>query len=302
MKFTCEKSALLKEIVIAQDIISSRNVLSILSNVLLIADDSTLTIRATDLNVSFVTKIPVEIVAPGTTTVFCEKFLGILRTLPEGEIEFEQEESGPMYIRPVFKKIDFQLKTIASDKFPEFQKASDDQFFEFPQTDFIQMISHTSFAVSDDESRYFMNGVYFEKTDSQLNMIATDGRRLAFINDAPNTELKNFAGIIVPTKILSLVQKLSSREGNLRIAVTEKHIFIEFDNQLVSSTLIEGQFPNYKRVIPDSQDYKLTVNKSELSDALKRVSLFAEQKSRRIYLKVQPGLLTLSSEESEIGV
>ncbi|MFP4510041.1 MAG: DNA polymerase III subunit beta [Spirochaetaceae bacterium] len=301
MKFTCERDVIIREISIAQEIISSRNVLSILSNVLLSVEDNTLTIRATDLKVSFETQIPVEVQESGSTTVFCDKLLGILRSLPSGDIEFETSQSDTFVIRPLFRKIDFQLRSISSDKFPEIQHASEDQFFEFSQSQLIEMISQTVFAVSDDETRYFMNGVYFENVDGDMVMVATDGRRLSYIRSDSDGELPEFPGIIVPPKILSMVRKLASGEGNIRIAVSEKTVFFHFDNQKLSSSLIEGQFPNYQRVIPEEQKYSLTISRSELSEALRRVSLLVE-KSRRIYLKLSEGSMVISSEQSEVGV
>jgi DNA polymerase-3 subunit beta len=119
MRFICDKGLLLKEVSIAQEIIASRNALSILSNVLLDASGSNLTIKATDLKVGFETTIPVQIEEEGSTTVFCDKFLGILRSLPEGDVTFEEKENNRLKIIPAEKKIDFQLKSISSDKFPE---------------------------------------------------------------------------------------------------------------------------------------------------------------------------------------
>ncbi|ADK79163.1 MULTISPECIES: DNA polymerase III subunit beta [Sediminispirochaeta] len=301
MKFTCEKNALLKEISIAQEIISTRNALSILSNVLLEADDGSLTIKATDLKVSFETRIPVEIAAPGSTTVFCDKFLGILRSLPEGDIEVELVDNRVM-IRPLFQKINFQLKSIAGDKFPELQEVSEDLYFEIPQKDLIEMIGQTIFAVSDDETRYYMNGVYVEQDGESISMVATDGRRLSLIKRRIESELKEFDAVIIPPKVLQLIRKLSSGEGNLKIAISDRNIFVQFDDQRITSNLIEGQFPNYRRVIPDSQDYQLVVNRDQLEEALKRVSLLVEQKSRRVYLSVENAMMRLTSEESDIGV
>ena len=302
MKFTCEKDALIKEISIAQEIISSRNSLSILSNVLLEADNNTLNIKATDLKVSFETKIPVDVSVPGSTTIFCDKFLGILRTLPAGDIEFEEQENDILVIKPLFKKIDFRLKTIPADKFPEIQAVSDDMFFEFSQKDIIEMISQTIFAVSDDETRYYMNGVYLEKNDDKLVMVATDGRRLSLISKQPENIISDFNPVIIPPKAMNLVRKLASGEGNISLAVTDKNVFVSFDNQKISSALIEGQFPNYQRVIPAEQKYRIKVNREELLEALKRVSLLVEQKSRRIYVNLKENSMILSSEESEIGI
>lgn len=300
MKFTTEKDSLIKEITTAHEIISSRNALSILSNVLLDARDNTLVIRATDLKVSFETSIPVEVSTPGTTTIFCDKFLSVLRSLPAGEVEFEEDDENTFIIRPLFKKIDFRLKTIGADKYPEIQLSSDSPPFEFSQSDFVEMIGQTVFAVSDDETRYFMNGVYFENVDGKLTMVATDGRRLSFISRGSDQPLHDFSGVIVPPKVLSLVRRLVSGEGPLSVAVTDKHVYFAFENLRVSSSLIEGQFPNYKRVIPDGQKLSLTVRREELLEALKRVSLLVE-KSRRVYIGLGEGVLTVNSEESEIG-
>jgi len=301
MKFTCEKNVLLQEISVAQEIISSKNALSILSNVLLIAETSTLIIKATDLKVSFETRVPISAEVPGSTTVFCDKFLGILRSLPEGEVEFEQDDQR-LVIRPLFKKIDFQLKSIASDKFPELNDIADDKYFSIAQKDLNDMISDTIFAVSDDETRYFMNGVFMEYIEGKINMVATDGRRLSLISKEIPALMDSFKSVIIPPKVLNLVRKLSSGEGNILVAVSDKNIFFKFDNQKLSSNLIEGQFPNYRRVIPEVQTYQAGVGKPELMEALKRVSLLVEQKSRRIFLEVSEGNITLKSEESEIGM
>jgi len=302
MKFTCEKDALIKEISIAQEIISSKSALSILSNVLLEADNGALTIKATDLKVSFETKIPVDVSVPGSTTVFCDKLLGILRTLPPGDIEFDEKENDILLIKPLFKKIDFRLKTIGSDKFPELQIAQEEDYFEFSQKDIIEMISQTVFAVSDDETRYYMNGVYLEKTDDGIVMVATDGRRLSYIAKKPENHVADFQAVIVPPKILNRVRKLASGEGTISLAVTDKNVFIKFDNQKISSALIEGQFPNYQRVIPTEQKFQIQVDREALIEALKRVSLLVEQKSRRIYINLTGNSMVLSSEESDIGI
>ncbi|MFQ3619782.1 MAG: DNA polymerase III subunit beta [Spirochaetales bacterium] len=302
MKFTCEKNALLKEIGIAQEIISSKSTLSILSNVLLEAQEGKLTLRATDLKVAFETSIPVEVSVPGNTTVFCDKFLGILRTLPEGDIEFEEKEGGTFLIRPVFKKIDFRLKTISADKYPELPSLSEEHYFSFPQKDFKEMIQQTIFAVSEDETRYYMNGVCMEKGEDQLVMVATDGRRLSYISKPSPQPIPDFSQVIIPPKVLTLVQRLASGEGMLSLAVSDKNVFLTFDNQKLSSALIEGQFPNYQRVIPAEQLHKVKVGIPELLEALKRVSLMVEQKSKRIYLELSEGRMVLSSEESELGV
>lgn len=300
MKFSFDRDALLKEISIAQEIIATKNAISILSNVLLEASAGTLTIKATDIKVNYETRIPVDVHQEGSTTVFCDKFMSIISSLPQGEIEFEQNDIK-ITIRPITRKARFQLKSIASDKYPEFTAPTNLSFFDIPVKEFKEMIYQTVFSVSADETRYFMNGVFMEKIENKLQLVATDGRRLAFISKEFGVSIPDFKGVIIPPKILNIINKRASDEGSLSIAVGEKNIFFRFANYEFSSVLIEGQFPNYSRVIPESQAYSFEVDTKDLMDALKRVALLVEQKSRRIYISAAPGTLTISSQETEIG-
>ncbi|MCL2878766.1 MAG: DNA polymerase III subunit beta [Treponema sp.] len=298
MKFTCNRSVLLKEVAMANEIIASKNAISILSNIFIEAADDCLLIKATDMKVNFETRVPVQVVEPGAVTVFGDKFFGILNSIPDGDIEFEQSE-GKITIKTTVKKARFQLKNTTSEKFPEFT-ASVNEFFEIPVLDFKNMILQTVFAVSDDETRYFMNGVFFEKAEDKLSMAATDGRRLACISKQA-AAVKDFSGVIIPPKILNIIMKRAGDEGMVGISVTDKTVFIQFGAYKLSSVLIEGQFPNYRRVIPENQRSSLSVNRLEMLDALKRVSLLVEQKSHRVYLGLKTGALSIYCEENEIG-
>jgi len=299
MKFTCERSVLLKEVAIANEIIASRNAISILSNMYLEAEDDFLTIKATDMKVNFETKVPVDVVEPGSVTVLGDKFFGILSSVPDGELEFEQADAK-ITIKTSAKRAKFQLKSIASEKFPDFSTSGTD-FFDIPAKEFKGMIEETIFAVSDDETRYFMNGVFFEFAEGKIIMVATDGRRLSYISKEAPEGIKEFTGVIIPPKILSVIQKRAGDEGVISVSVTDRNIFIKFGSYQLSSVLIEGNFPNYRRVIPKDPTRSFTMSRTEMLDALKRVSLLVETKSHRIYLEVTPGNLAVRSEESEIG-
>jgi DNA polymerase-3 subunit beta len=299
MKFTCERNVLLKEVAIANEIIASKNAISILSNIYIEAAGGMLTIKATDMKVNFETKVPVDVVEEGAVTVYGDKFSGILNSIPDGEMEFDQTDSR-ITIKTSVKKARFQLKSIASDKFPEFTAAGD-KVFEISVKDFKEMIQETVFAVSDDETRYFMNGVLFEKIGDKFVMVATDGRRLAYIDKEAGTGIEEFTRNIIPPKILNIIMKRAGDEGMISISVTDKMIFVQFGSYKLSSVLIEGQFPNYNKVIPESQNFSFTVNRTEMLDALRRVSLLVEQKSHRVYLGVVPGTVSVYCEESEIG-
>lgn len=299
MKFTCDRSILLKEVAIAQEIIASKNVISILSNIYIEAENDTLFIKATDMKVNFETQVPVTVMEPGSTTVFGEKFLSILNLIPDGEMEFDQKE-GIIYIKPQTKNLRYKLKTIASEKFPEFS-VSTVPFFDIKVKEFKDMISQTVFAVSDDETRYFMNGVFLEKAEKKIIMVATDGRRLAYISKDVEDDIKDFSGVIIPPKILNIIIRRAGDEGMISLSVTDKTIFIRFGYFHLSSVLIEGPFPNYRRVIPEKQNFFLSVNRSELLEALRRVAVMVEKKSHRVYLGVKAGVMSVYSEESDIG-
>lgn len=301
MKFTCDKTSLLREISFAQEVIASKNALSIMSNVYLEATDSRLLIKATDVKVSFQTSLPVSDVVPGAITVFCDKLSGILSSLPEGDLVVEQTD-GRITLKPQEKKIRFQLKTLSGEKYPELPQAREDQYFEIPTKELRRMIAQTIFSVSTDETRFFMNGVYMEKAqDGGLVMVSTDGRRLSLFRNNLEGTIPDFRPVIIPTKVLGILLRRSSAEGMTGIAITEKNLFFRFDSYEISSILIEGQFPSYQKVIPQNQKYRFVVKKGDLLEALRRVSIFVEQKSNRTFFSLSDGELALSSEESEIG-
>ena len=300
MKFTCERETIFKEIADAYEIISSRNAISVLANVFLQVVNNELVIRATDLKVSYESRLPIEMTTPGSTTVICDKLVGILRSLPDGEIEFEQGDDNALSVHPVFRKIDFQLRGMSSDKYPEFPDIDEGLFFDVPQKEFSHMVGQTLFAVSDDEGRYFMNGIFMECQGGKLVMAATDSHRLAYVSTGLE-ESHDFQGVIVPPKIMGVVRKFSSGEGSLAVAVTEKNLHVRIDNRRMNSGLIDAQFPNIHRVIPNSQEHQLTVERNALLDGLRRVSLLVEEKSRRIHLEINPGEMVVRSSEGEIG-
>ena len=255
---------------------------------------------------SFETQVPVQVLEEGETTVYCDKFMGILTSLPSGEIEFNQpsddtQESINVTIRPLDKKIKFQMKTMAQDKYPEVNISDNAPYFEIPSKEFKAMIGETVFAVSEDETRYFMNGVFFEKNGDKLNLVATDGRRLSFASKEILSGVADFPSAIVHPKILGIVLKHAPEEGNISLAIVDKMVYIKFGNYKFGSVLLEGNFPNYRRVIPETQEHKFSVLKSDFVSALKRVALMVDKKAGRMYLDITPGMLKITSNQSELG-
>jgi DNA polymerase-3 subunit beta len=302
MKFTCERDTLLKEVSAASDIIASKQVISILSNIYIEAENDTLLIKATDVKVNFSTKIPVSVTETGSTTVPGSKLLTILSSMPVGEVEFEHND-GKMTLKSSEKKIKFQLKSLASDKFPVFPSSGDAKFFELPIADFKEMITQTIFAVTDDQTRPVMTGVLLEKSEGKLIMVATDGRRLSYAENELGDVIEDFQPVILPVKALNVILKRGGGEGPISLCITDNVVFMNFGAYNLSSQLLEGQFPNYRRVIPTDHQYSFIANRVEVLDAVRRAApmLAEHQKIMRVFLNITSGGISITTEENDIG-
>ncbi|NIZ47110.1 DNA polymerase III subunit beta [Entomospira nematocerorum] len=302
MQFTCNKDILIKEINAAQKIITQKNQITIISNVLLECDNDKLTIKATDTKLRFETDIPVITHKKGKIALFCDRFAQILKALPNGDLHIEtlNEQVSISIIK--YPSIQYQLRYQNPENFPWSEDPTQEEFFPFPKKDFIHMINQTIFAVSNDEMRIFLNGVFMEKIENQFIMVATDGKRLSYINKNLETSSIDFHGIIIPPKFLQLIKDLSyGQEGEIHLAIKDNHIYTQFDGLKISSSLIDGQFPAYKRAIPEHQDHSFIANKHEFIDAVKRMTIMADPKSKRIYLEIKEGILHFHVEESKSG-
>lgn len=298
MKFVFDKETLIDEISVAQKIIATKNAATVFSNVYLEAGDNVLIIKAADPNGTFQTKIPVETVEKGSAMVFCDKFMSILASIPDGEVEFSLQEKDAV-VKSKVAKIKYKIKCMSTDKYPVFESVDEKSFFPVPAKDFKEMVKKTSFAVSVDTARYFMTGVFFEKKDNKLVFVATDGRRLSFsAKEVPG--LVDFTSVIVPPKVLNIVIEKLSDEGSVDIAIAEKTIFFKYGNCLFSTNLIDGQFPNYNRVIPASHTGEFVISKKEIDKALKHICVMTD-KTQKILLGVNSGVCSVSSVSGDFG-
>lgn len=300
MKFVCQKNAILKELSNALDFTSQRNTMAVYANVCLVLEGNNLTLKATDQKMSYVSEMAVEGIDNGSTTVVCDKFLNIIKNLPESNIVFEDDDDK-IKISPEGTSIEFKLRTIEASAFPSLDFADEDGYFKVSQKDFTDMINQVIFAVSDDESKYAMNGALLEKDGSGLVMVGTDGRRLSYINRKIESEIPDFPKATIPSKFLNLIRKLAVGEGDFEINVSANSISLKFGSCTISSSLIKNDFPAYKRVIPENQSRFCIVNISLLSDALKRVSLMVENKYKKVILEFDENKLTVYCNESDVG-
>ena len=297
MKFTTSREALIKAITIAQDIISNKSPVSILSNVLLETAENKVIVKCTNSTVSLVTSFSAEIEEPGTLTVFCDKFMSIINSLPAGDVEISSNENE-ILVQPVGKKVKFKIKHLASDKFPIINGVVADSAIKIAAKDFKNLIRNTIFAVSSDQNRFIMTGCYICKVDNLLNMVATDGRRMSVCNCVDFSP--EFTPAIIPTKMLSVIEKFCSDEGNIELVTTNKICSVKAGNIAITTSLIDGQYPTWQKVLPSNLDHTITVSKKDLEDAIKCACIMV-QKNGRVQMAIDKNKLEISSPDTEIG-
>lgn len=302
MKFICQCQSLRQEIEYAMIFSTQKNSLSITSNVYLENTGDSLTIKATDGKMSFISTIAVNTIVPGSTTVFCEKLVAVMKNIPDGEIELS-EEGGKLTIRPTEgeSNININLKTMDPSKYPEIQSCNENLFFSLPQKDYAEMIDKTAFAVSEDNARFFLTGVYMEKKDEKLVLVATDGRRLAYISRSFEQEIPSFPSVIIPVKFLQSFKSISSLEGVFSIAIDGDTIFARIGERTISSSLISGNYPNYERVIPKNLSYVCKMKVSDMERAIALNSVLIESKSKRIFVDLNTEGVMVSGENTDFG-
>lgn len=299
MKFICDKESILKEISNAGDFTSQRNTVTVLASVYLLLNQDKLTIKTTDQKMGYVSELNVQGIHNGTTTVSCDKLLEILRNMPSDNIYFEQI-NDKIQIKPENSDIEFNLRTMDPSVFPAILLPEENSYFKIPQKDFTEMINQVIFAISDDESKYAMNGALLEKNENSLTMVGTDGRRLSFINRQLDAEIPKFENVTIPAKFLGIIKKHSVNEGSFDISVTDVSVYIKTSQCIIFSNLIKNEFPAYRRVIPDKQTKKCIINNKALDSAIKRVSLLVENKCRKIIMEFSENKLKLYTEETEM--
>lgn len=299
MKFTTSKDAILRVLSVAQEVITNKSPVSIMSNVLLQTDkeNQKVIVKCTNSTVNAISSFGAEIEEEGETTVFCDKFISVISSLPMGDVEIVTGENE-IVIKPLGKKVKFKIKTLASDKFPVFKGFDSEKSIQVKAEDFKDLIKHSSFAVSMDSNRYMMTGCYLTKEDNLLYMVATDGRRMSMCS-CPDFS-PEFTSAIIPVKGLSIIDRICQNDGVIEIYTTDKSFFFKGYGFEISSSLIEGQFPSWKKVLPTELDHTITVSKADLEDAIKRTVIMAA-KNGRIQMILDSDKMVISSPENEVG-
>lgn len=296
MKFTCQKEAVLKEIAIAYEIASSRNFSSFMSSVYIQAVDNILIIKATDSNFSYETSLEVDVLEEGSAVVYCDKLLTVLRSCPDEELLFESIHTDFNVTLKNNDSLFYTLKMTVSDAFPEIGMDENVVSFSFSQKEFLKMINHTLFSVSNDENRIYLTGVLFCKKNSSLRMVSTDMKQMSII-DSSEIEVPDFKDIIIPKKALTLFKRLTDNDGNFDIMIGDKKIVFKFGNTYLYSFIINNSYPDYERIIPKDDDKSIVVNKNELISVINRISVMIENKTNRINLRITNNEMSVETDK-----
>jgi DNA polymerase III subunit beta len=305
MKVTVERSALLKCLGHVHRVVERRNTIPILANVLIRAENAKLAVKATDLDLEVIETIAAEAAGPGATTVPAHMIYDIVRKLPEGaQVVLDASgDRGSLTIRA--GRAQFSLQTLPESDFPDLAAGDMTHRFTLAAKDVKRLIDKTQFAISTEETRYYLNGIYLHGLDGKtptLRAVATDGHRLAQVDLAAPSGTAGMPGVIVPRKTVGEVQRLiEDAEMEITIELSQTKIRFTIGEVVLTSKLIDGTFPDYARVIPLGNDKELTVDKPDFEAAVDRVSTVSSERGRAVKLSLSAGKLVLSVTNPDSG-
>ena len=299
MKFTIDRISLLRPLGQVQSVVERRNTIPILANVVLQAADGQLSMTATDMDMDIATKVECAVGTAGTTTVSAHLLYDIVRKLPEGaEVDVTVADG---HARINAGRSDFRLPTLPVEDFPAISVGDMQDAFMLTAADARDMIDATRFAISTEETRYYLNGIYLHKSEQgDLCAVATDGHRLALTRQGLPAGATAMPSIIVPRKAVNEVRKLlDDFDGEIGVALSETRAEFSIGSVHLRTKLIDGTFPDYTRVIPRGNDRIMQVDSASFSAAVDRVSTISSEKSRAVKMRLQPGMLNLSASSTD---
>jgi DNA polymerase-3 subunit beta len=309
MKLQIDKKDLLGIIARAQHIVEKRNTMPVLMNVLLETQDNALRVFATDLEVSLTDDAQCQVLEPGKVAVSAKSLFEIIKELPDGVVELEKKENNWLKISQ-YKSV-FNIVGISPDEYPVFPTFNTAEFTKLDSRVLTEMIEKTIYSVSNDETRYHLNGVFFSKSTEGDNvvyrMVATDGHRLSLVDrkSSGSQNHKGMAdtqGVIIPRKGLNEIKKiLDNVEDTVDMAIEGSQLIVRNSNTILMIRLIEGKYPNYQQLIPQNMKENMVVNREALLSSLKRVSLLSNSKSKGVTLNLAGNKLEISSNNPELG-
>lgn len=304
MELVVRKNDLLRELQLLQGIVERKNTIPILANVLMEAKDETLSLLATDLEVGLRSSCAASITKAGAVTIPAKKLYEIIKALPETDVRIKEEKSS---VKIAAERFDSRLQTLSRDDFPTLPDAGGSYGSVLPRAVFKQMVTKTQFAITGEDTRYFLNGALFVLRSNEMSLVTTDGHRLALVtagrkqeNGASKSDEEVRA--ILPRKTLSeLTRLLAEGTEDIRYERGENHLFFEVDGRVLISRMIDGQFPAFERVIPKNNDKQVEFERDRMANAVRRVELLSNERSRAVKFEIENGKVEISSSSPEIG-
>ena len=306
MKVTIERAELLKSLGHVHRVVERRNTIPILANVLVRAEKSALSLKATDLDLEVIEWIAAEVAPAGSTTVPAHMFYEIVRKLPEGSQVVLESSSDRAVLAIRAGRSRFTLQTLPESDFPDLAAGDMTHKFTLAAADLKRLIDKTQFAISTEETRYYLNGIYLHVAggakSQTLRAVATDGHRLAQTDLPVPAGAAGMPGVIVPRKTVIEVQRLiEDSEAEIAIELSSAKIRFSIGDVVLTSKLIDGTFPDYARVIPSGNDKELVVDKKDFEAAVDRVSTVSSERGRAVKLSLSSGKLILSVTNPDSG-
>jgi DNA polymerase-3 subunit beta len=304
MKLTISKEQIINGLQAVQNIVSSRTTLPILSNVLLRAEGNRLELTATDLDVTIACSVEANVSTPGATTLPVKKLFGIVRELANQEIEMEVDEKSFCSLRAGASF--YRINGLPAEEFPPLPKFAEKRRIVVPQDKLKGMLRKTSFAISTDETRFVLNGIFFSLKEHKMTMVATDGRRLALADEEVDIPSDGQAEFIVPTKAINELNRLLQAKGEVEIKSTENQVAFNLQDEtgfsiLIISKLVEGNYPNYRQVIPNETKERIALAREELLHALRRAEIMTSEKSNSVKLAFTKNNLAITANTPDVG-
>src|SRR5438128_5963703 len=285
MNLSISKEQIINGLQAVQNVVSTRTTLPILSNVLLRAEGEKLEFTATDLDVTVVCGVEAKIKKPGSSTVPVKRLFGIVRELGNSEIDLEVDEKHVCSIRSGASF--YKINGLSADEFPPLPKFKEEKKVVLPQEKVRGMMKKTSFAISTDESRYVLNGIFISLKDHKMTMVATDGRRLALVDEEVDVPESSQGEFIAPAKAVTELNRLLQDKGNVEIRYTDNQASFTLKDEkngsvLIVTKLIEGNYPNYRQVIPAETKERISLMREEFLHALRRAEIMTSEKSNSV--------------------
>jgi DNA polymerase-3 subunit beta len=310
MELVVRKTDLLRELQLFQGIVERKNTIPILANVLIEADGEHVRLLATDLEVGLRSKCAASVTKPGSLTLPAKKLYEIIKALPDTDVRIEEDKNG---VKVAADRFDSRMQTLPREDFPSLPDGTGVYSAQLARDVLKHMVAKTQFAITGEDTRYFLNGALFILRPDSMSLVSTDGHRLALITvprerakaktrpdkvDKTEDEIR----VILPRKtLLELGRLLSEGEGDIQYERGENHLFFEIGGRLLISRMIDGQFPAFERVIPKTNDKRVEFDRDRLTNAVKRVALLSNERSRAVKFTIDKGKVEIASSSPEFG-